>query len=154
VIVAIRGAIGPLTAMVLATCCSPLPTAEEGSARYCLSIAVPLRPQLREEVSVIDLVVENGYVAAIPRFPIGWELKVENQIDNNPVPIFGGATGSVAELRAEDLRCLFEIEKDAPGAPPITVSGKVRISTGIQEREVALSKDQIVLERIMDRQPH
>jgi hypothetical protein len=118
-----------------------------------LTIAVPLRPALREEVSLIDLTIEHGHVVAIPRFPIGWEFKIENPIDDFPTVIFGGATGSLAELQADELKCLFEIEAFVPEAP-IGVRGKVRISNGTSEREVVLGKDQIVLERITDRQPH
>jgi hypothetical protein len=123
-------------------------TAAAKSPRYCLTIAAGLRPELREEVSTIDLVIENGSVVAIPRFPAGWGLKVQNYSDNTPTTIFGGATGSAAELRSEDLRCLFEIENGVPGTPPIRVSGKIAISTGENERRVVLRKNQIVLEKI------
>jgi hypothetical protein len=116
--------------------------------RYCLTIAVALRPALRERVSVIDLVVENGTVAAIPRFPPGWQLSVENRVEVSPTRIFGGATGSVAELSAEELKCLFEVEDSVPGTPPIKVAGSVHISTGDHERRVFLRQDQIVLERV------
>ena len=114
--------------------------------RYCLTIAVELRPTLRERVSVIDLVIENASVVSIPRFPPGWELKIQNQIDSSPTLIFGGATGSVAELAAEDMSCLFQIENSVPGRPPINVNGKVTISTGTTESEIVLGKRHILLQ--------
>lgn len=116
--------------------------------RYCMTIAIRLRQNLREEVSGINLVIKNASVIGIPRFPAGWGIKVQNYVDNTPTTIFGGATGSVAELRAEDLKCLFEIENGVPGTPPIEVSGNIAISTGEHERRVVLGKNQIVLEKI------
>jgi hypothetical protein len=119
--------------------------------RFCLTIAVQLRPGLRERVSVVDLVIENASVVAVPRFPPGWEFKIENRVDVSPSRIFGGATGSVAELAADDLKCLFEVEDSVPGTPPIKVTGSVYISTGEHERRISLDRNHIVLERITAR---
>jgi hypothetical protein len=116
--------------------------------RFCLTTAVQIWPGLRERVSVIDLVIENASVVAVPRFPPGWEFKIQNWVDTSPSRIFGGATGSVAELAAEDLKCLFEVEDSAPGTPPIRVTGNVYISTGEHERRISLDNNQIVLERL------
>lgn len=41
---------------------------EAKSPRYCLTTAAGLRPELREEVSVIDLIIKNRAVVAIPSF--------------------------------------------------------------------------------------
>jgi hypothetical protein len=112
-----------------------------------LTLAVDLRANLREEVSVIDLVIADASVISIPRFPAGWGIKVQNYVDNTPTTILGGATGSVAELRAEDLKCLFEIENSVPGTPPITVTGSVDISNGKAVHRLFLRKGQIVLKK-------
>jgi hypothetical protein len=109
-----------------------------------VTIAVELHD--RQRVSVIDLVVDNGSVVSIPRFPAGWGINVENHVDVSPVSIFGGAEGSVVELGLKDLKCLFEIEDDLTGAP-LKVSGKIAISTGTQETTINLRQDQIILER-------
>ncbi len=143
-----RAAAIPSAAILALGVCALSHASEARSPRYCLTIAAGLRPGLREEVSVIDLVIENGSVVAIPKFPAGWGLKVQNYSDNTPATIFGGATGSAAELRSEDLKCLFEIESGVPGTPPIKVSGNIAISTGVHERRVVLRKNQIVLEKI------
>ena len=121
---------------------------ERQLARYCLTIAVDLRADRGEEVGALDLVIENASVVSIPKFPVGWEMTVQNYVDNTPTKVSGGATGSVAELRAGDLRCLFEIESDVPGAPPIKVSGSAVINARGQERRVFLSNRQINLENI------
>jgi hypothetical protein len=135
----------------LALLIGPVCALAQGGAkfpRYCLTIAIELRPGLRERVSMIDLTIENGSVVAIPRFPAGWEIKIQNQVDISPALIFGGATGAVAELGVEDMKCLFEIENSVPGRPPINVNGKVTISTGTTESEVVLGKSQILLQPI------
>lgn len=135
----------------LALLVSPVCALAQGGAkfpRYCLTIAIELRPGLRERVSMIDLTIENGSVVAIPRFPAGWEIKIQNQVDISPALIFGGATGAVAELGVEDMKCLFEIENSVPGTPSVKVTGRIAVSTGTDERILALRNGQIVLARI------
>lgn len=114
-----------------------------------MTIAVDLRADLREEVSAIDLIIENASVVSIPRFPAGWGIKVQNYADNTPTKISGGATGSVAELRVKDLQCIFKIANDVPGAPPIAVTGSVYISNGNTERRIILHGHQFTLKKIV-----
>lgn len=116
--------------------------------RYCLTITPDLRN--RERVSVIDLVIQNGTVVRVPRFPPGWEIKIQDQIEGSSV-IFGGAMGSVAELGIEDLKCLFEIENDVPGTPPVVVKGSIYINNNEHERRVILGKRQLLLETVGDK---
>lgn len=127
------------------------PTSASDAPHYCLTISVGLRSDLREEVSGIDIVINNASVTSIPRFPKGWGIKVQNYVDNTPTKIFGGATGSVAELQEADLRCLFEIRNDVPGKPAIIVTGSIYISDGRNERRLNLDKSQVILEKIGSR---
>jgi hypothetical protein len=124
----LRGAVILFLAVLVGLICRSTHASE--TRRYCLTIAVDLQANLREEVSTIDLVIENATVVSIPKFPKGWGIKVQNYVDNTPTTVSGGATGNVAELRANDLRCLFEIENSVPREPPITVTGSVSISNG------------------------
>ena len=137
-----------LAAVLAASACRSTQASDAKLPRFCLTISVDLRADLREEVSVIDLVIKNASVVSIPRFPAGWAIKIQNYVDNTPTSIFGGATGGVAELQAKDLKCLFELEDSVPGTPQITVKGSVYVSNGETERRIFLHHDQIVLERI------
>lgn len=143
-----RGAMILFAVVLLGPVCRSAYASETKFPRFCLSIAVDLRADLREEVSAIDLVITNASVVSIPRFPEGWGIKVQNYGDNTPTTISGGATGGVAELRAQDLKCLFQIQDSIPSIPPITVTGSVHISNGNTERRLILHKHQIVLEKI------
>jgi hypothetical protein len=122
------------------------PIARAKQTDYCLTIVADLND--RERVSVIHLTLENAVVKSVPKFPLGWQLEIQNQIEGNVV-ISGGAMGAVAQLLAKDLKCLLQIgDIDFDGTPPIKAKGSVYISTGIHERRVFLRKDQIVLEKI------
>lgn len=145
---AVRGPMIFVAAALLAAVCGSAYASETKFPRFCLSIAVDLRADLREEVSAIDLVITNASVVSIPRFPEGWGIKVQNYVDNTPTTISGGATGGVAELRAQELKCLFEIQDSIPSIPPITVTGSIYISNGNTERRLILHEHQIVLEKI------
>jgi hypothetical protein len=73
---------------------------------------------------------------------------VQNYVDDTPTTISSGATGGMAELRAQELKCLFEIQDSIPSIPPITVTGSVYINNGKAERRLILHEHQIVLEKI------
>lgn len=143
---AARGTLILSTAILVGLICRS--TQASDTPRYCLTIAIDLHASLREEVSAIDLIIENAFVVSIPKFPEGWGIKVQNYVDNTPTKISGGATGNVAELRAKDLTCLFEIEKNVPGEPRISVAGSVIISNGKTELRLMLDKRQFVLRKI------
>jgi len=141
-----RGAMIAFTAVLLGPLCRPTHASE--NPRYCLTIEVGLQADLREEVSAIDLTIENASVVSIPRFPAGWGIRVQNYVDNTPTKISGGATGNVAELQMKDLKCMFEVENEVPGTPPIMVTGSVYISNGRTERHLILHGHQFILEKI------
>jgi hypothetical protein len=92
---AIRGAMVFVAGVVLVAVCGSAHASETKFPRFCLSIAVDLRADLREEVSAINLVIANASVVSIPRFPEGWGIKVQNYVDNTPTTISGGATGGI-----------------------------------------------------------
>lgn len=127
------------------------PTLANDAPHYCLTISVALRSDLREEVSGINLVIHNASVISIPKFPEGWGIKVQNYVDNTATTIFGGATGSVAELREDDLRCLFEVHNNVPGRPAIIVTGSIYVSNGKTVRQLILDKSKVILEKIESR---
>jgi hypothetical protein len=147
-IFAIRGGMILFVAALSSTVGASALASQTRSPRFCLSIAIDLRDDRREEVSAVDLVIQNASVVSIPRFPLGWGIKVQNYVDNTPTTISGGATGNVAELRSQDLRCLFEIENGVPGTPPIEVTGSINISNGQTEQRLILRKDQIIFKKL------
>jgi len=139
------GGLPAMLALLLGTVCTTGQVNADEFPRYCLTIALDLHD--REEVSGIDIVVQNATVVRVPRFPPGWEIKIENQIEGTTI-ISGSATGSVAELNRNELKCLFQIHNAVTGTPPITATGSVYISTGETEHRLFLHKSQIILEKI------
>jgi hypothetical protein len=111
-----------------------------GANSYCVSIAPEARSG--ERVSALDLVLEHATLVSIPKYPVGWQLDIRQEVEGDTV-ISGAALAGVAELLPRELGCLFEVRRSF-NERAIPMTGRGTVSFGIDpQRQVVLRSEQI-----------
>lgn len=107
---------------------------------YCVAVAPEVRSG--ERVSGLDLVLVHATLVSIPKYPVGWQLDIRQEIEGDTA-ISGAALAGVAELPPRELGCLFEVRRSF-NERAITMTGRGTVSFGIDpRRQVVLRSEQI-----------
>lgn len=124
---------------------SDRPNGHSKFADYCVTIKIETAGHGR--VSVIDTVLENATITAIPNYPAGWQFDIKQEIEGDTV-IFGAALAGAAQLAPSQLKCLVVVQNSFidKGAK---LSGKGSVSFGIEpQTHIALRPDQFRFEKV------
>ncbi len=116
-----------------------------GFRSYCLTIELERTDHAR--ISVIDAVLKNATIIAIPKYPAGWQFDIKQEIEGDTI-IFGAALAGVAQLDPGQLKCLVVVQNSFADKRA-RLSGKGSISFGIEpQTQIALRPNQFRFDQL------
>lgn len=112
---------------------------------YCLTIELDRRDH--DRVSVLNAVLKNATIIAVPRYPPGWQFDIKQEVEGDTV-IFGAALAGVAQLDPSQLKCLVMVQNSFVDKQAI-LSGTGTISFGIEpQTQIVLRPDQFRFDKV------
>ncbi len=112
---------------------------------YCLTIELGRTDHAR--ISVIDAVLKNATIIAIPKYPAGWQFDIKQEIEGDTI-ILGAALAGVAQLDPDELKCLVLVQNSFADKRA-RLSGKGSISFGIEpQTQIALRPNQFRFDKL------